>query len=130
MGTGISLSGNCKKRAFSHKMYTMDFNWWIFGIDTLTILLLLLVLVFSIGVVWRTEKKLDLSYKFFVLAAGCLTLGEVLGFYAGADSTTMVLVGKSLRFVGALSFLFSVLFMRDIVRVLDHEKPGRVKEEG
>ena len=47
----------------------MSMDMIFFGMDVLTIVLFLLVLVFSIGVVWRVEKELDWTYKFFVIAA-------------------------------------------------------------
>ena len=92
------------------------------GIDVLTVVLFLCVLVFSIGIVWRVEKELDWSYKFFVVAATSVMLADVIGLYAVHQEVTMVFLGKSLRFFGALAFLVSVLVMRDIVRKLDHEK--------
>ena len=92
------------------------------GIDVLTIGIFLLVLVFSIGIVWRVEKELDWSYKFFVVAAASVLLADVLGLSAASQGTDMVLLGKGLRLVGAVAFLVSILLMRDIVRKLDHEK--------
>ncbi len=93
-----------------------------FGIDVATIFLFLLVLVFSIGIVWRVEKELDWSYKFFVIAATSILLADVLGLWAAEQEVMTVMLGKALRFVGAVAFLTSILVMRDIVRKLDHEK--------
>lgn len=92
------------------------------GMDIVTIALFLFVLVFSIGIVWRVEKELDWSYKFFVVAAASIVLADVIGLYGANHDATTVLLGKSLRFFGAIAFLMSVLVMRDIVRKLDHEK--------
>ena len=100
----------------------MNMDMIFLGVDMLTIGLFLLVLVFSIGIVWRVEKELDWSYKFFVVAATSVMLADVFGLYAVGQGSTTILLGKGLRFVGALAFLVSVLFMRDIVRRLDHEK--------
>lgn len=99
----------------------MGSNTLFLSLDTITICVFLLVLVFSIGIVWRVEKKLDLSYKFFVAAAASIMLAEILGLYY-ADSSLFVLFEKIVRFSGAVLFLVSVLFMRDIVRGLDREK--------
>lgn len=93
-----------------------------FGIDVATVGVFLLVLVFSIGIVWRVEKELDWSYKFFVIAATSVMLADVVGLYSAEVGSAMVLVGKGLRFFGATAFLVSVWLMRDIVRKLDHEK--------
>ena len=100
----------------------MNLDMIFFGLDIVTVALFLLVLVFSVGIVWRVEKKLDWSYKFFVVAATSIMLADVLGLYYAEDGSIVTLLGKGLRFVGALAFLMSVLLMRDIVRTLDHEK--------
>jgi hypothetical protein len=93
----------------------------LIGMDLMTIAIFMLVLVFSIGIVWRVEKELDLSYKFFVIAAGCLTLAEIIGFYANPPFDVIVL-STGLRTGGAIFLLVSVLLMRDLVRKLDGEK--------
>ncbi len=100
----------------------MNLDAIFFGIDLLTVGLFLLVLVFSIGIVWRVEKELDWSYKFFVVAATSIMLADVFGLYYADDGSVVTLAGKGLRFIGALAFLVSILLMRDIVRKLDHEK--------
>lgn len=100
----------------------MDMDMMFFGIDVATIALFLLVLLFSLGIVWRVEKELDWSYKFFVVAAMSVMLADVFGLYYSEQESTMILLSKGLRFVGAITFLVSVLLMRDIVRKLDHEK--------
>lgn len=102
----------------------MNLDMLFFGIDIATVALFLLVLVFSIGVVWRVEKELDWSYKFFVIAAASVMLADVIGLYYATPGSFVMLVGKGFRFVGALAFLASIWLMRDIVRKLDHEKKG------
>lgn len=100
----------------------MSMNLIFFGIDVVTITLFLLVLLFAIGVVWRVEKELDASYKFFVVAAMSIVLADIVGLYYVDQGSMVMLFGKGLRFFGAIAFLVSVLLMRDIVRKLDHEK--------
>lgn len=102
----------------------MNLDVMFLGMDLMTVAVFLLVLVFSIGIVWRVEKELDWSYKFFVVAAMSVMLADVLGLYFSDQGLLVTLLGKSLRFMGALTFLASVLLMRDIVRKLDHEKKG------
>lgn len=92
------------------------------GMDVMTIVLFLLILLFSVGIVWRVEKELDWSYKFFVVAAASVLLADVIGLYVTSGEFSMVLFGRGLRLIGAVAFLVSVLLMRDIVRKLDHEK--------
>ena len=100
----------------------MNGDMIFFGMDVVTTALFFLVLVFSVGIVWRVEKELDWSYKFFVVAATSVMLADVFGLYAINQGSFSIFLSKGLRFVGAVSFLISVLFMRDIVRKLDHEK--------
>ncbi|MEI8096616.1 MAG: hypothetical protein WCG73_00760 [Candidatus Moraniibacteriota bacterium] len=91
------------------------------GMDSITVAIFLLILVFAVGIVWRVEKELDLSYKFFVAAALFLTVAEILSFYV--DQTLNVAIwDKGLRVLGAIFLLVSVLLMRDLVRKLDGEK--------
>jgi len=100
----------------------MNTDMIFFGMDLLTVGLFLLVLVFSVGIVWRVEKELDWSYKFFVVAAASVTLADALGMYYAPYGSWSMMMSKGLRLVGALAFLASILLMRDIVRKLDHEK--------
>ena len=84
---------------------------------------LLLALIFTAGIVWRVEKELDISYKFFLLAVLFLIGAEIADLYYAIDNAQAVaLAVKSLRALFALSFLVGVVFMRDIVRKLDGEK--------
>ncbi len=93
----------------------------LLGMDSVTIAIFMLILVFAVGIVWRVEKELDLSYKFFVAAAVCLVLAEILGFYV-SQTIDVALWSKGLRVGGAIFLLISVMLMRDLVRKLDGEK--------
>ena len=102
----------------------MNMKIVLFSMDVSTVVIFLLILVFAVGIVWRVEQELDISYKFFVAAALCLVLAEVLGFYA-YQTIEVIAWSKGLRVLGAGFLLTSVLFMRDLVRELDGEKDGR-----
>lgn len=99
----------------------MTTNMMFLGMDAVTVAVYLLILVFAVGIVWRVEKELDLSYKFFVAAAVCLALAEILGFYV-SQTVDITLWSKGLRTGAALFLLISILLMRDLVRKLDGEK--------
>lgn len=102
----------------------MNMKIILLGMDSLTIAIYLLILVFSVGIVWRVEKELDISYKFFVGAALFLVFAEMLSFYV--DQTAFVVaLSKGFRTLGALFLLTSVLFMRDLIRNLDGEKKSK-----
>lgn len=93
--------------------------------DLLTLFFLFLSLVFTAGIVWRVERKLDVSYKFFLAALVLLLLAESLGsFYA--ESGIFMVVSSMLEALFGLLLLLGVWTMRDIVRDLDGEKPKKV----
>ena len=93
------------------------------SLDVITIITILLVIIFTAGVVWRVEKELDISYKFFLAAVVFLLAAETLDLYYSIDSQLKIaLIVKGLRLVFALLFLSGVLFMRDIIRGIDGEK--------
>jgi hypothetical protein len=93
------------------------------GVNTITIGSLLLAIIFTAGVVWRVEMKLDISYKFFLAAVIFLLLAEVLDLYYSIDNSAVIALGvKTLRMLFAIGFLSGVLFMRKIVRDLDGER--------
>lgn len=98
----------------------MDFI--LLGIHYLVILTLLLGLAFTLGIVWRTEKKLDLTYKciFVALLSFLGSRAIALGTFLTDDKQALVAGG--LDFVGVFFLLLSILEMRDIVRSLDKEK--------
>jgi hypothetical protein len=92
------------------------------GINAATIISLFLAIIFTAGVVWRVEMKLDISYKFFLAAVIFLLLAEILDLYYAIDNSAIIALGvKILRMLFALGFLSGVLFMRKIVRDLDGE---------
>lgn len=93
------------------------------SLNIVTISALLLALIFTAGIVWRVEKELDISYKFFLLAVLFLIGAEIAELYYAIDNAQAVaLAVKALRALFALAFLVGVVFMRDIVRKLDGEK--------
>ncbi len=97
----------------------MDFSLLV--IAYITIVTLLLALVFTLGVIWRTEKKLDTTYKLLFVAVLSFLGAKVLGLgYFGLEVYQGLLVSV-LEWVAVFFLLLSILEMRDIVRLLDHE---------
>lgn len=93
--------------------------------DLTTLFFLFLALVFTAGIVWRVERRLDRSYKFFLAALILLLLAESLGsFYA--ESGFFAMVSSILKALFGLFLLFGIWTMRDIVRELDGEKTKQV----
>ena len=91
-------------------------------INAITIGAILLSIIYTAGVVWRVEKELDVSYKFFLAAIIFLLAGEIVSLYPSDQAVTIELIVKILRMIFTLCFLSGVLFMRDIVRKIDGEK--------
>jgi hypothetical protein len=99
---------------------SMDFLF--LALDYIVVVSLLFGLVFTVGIIWRTEKKLDITYKFIFVALLAFLFSRVLalGYFLEADEQELVI--KVLDFVGVFFLLLSILEMRDIVRLLDKEK--------
>ena len=92
-------------------------------INAVTVIALLLSIIYTAGVVWRVEKELDISYKFFLAAIVVLFVAEAINLYYPIDNALYIaLTIKILRMLFALCFLIGILFMRDIARKLDGEK--------
>ncbi len=91
--------------------------------NAITIAALLLAVAFTAGIVWRTEKELDASYKFFLAGVVLLLIAEIADLYYAIDKQIIIaLTIKILRALFAVCFLVGTLLMRDIVRKLDGEK--------
>jgi len=91
--------------------------------NAITIAALLLAIIFTAGIVWRTEKELDASYKFFLAGIVLLLIAEVADLYYAIDKQIVIALSiKVLRALFAVCFLIGTLLMRDIVRKLDGEK--------
>lgn len=103
----------------------------IINLNNITSAIVIAVSAFSIiytaGVVWRVEKKLDISYKFFLAAIIAFTLWQSIEF-AGFSGRLWNIIIFALKFFFALLFLKGILTMRRMVRVMDGELPD-VKNE-
>ncbi|MEI7891188.1 MAG: hypothetical protein WCI36_04460 [bacterium] len=91
-------------------------------LNIITIGALLLSIIYTAGVVWRVEKELDISYKFFLAAIIFLLIAEITNLYAPSNELAFSIATKALRMLFTVCFLSGVLLMRDIVRKIDGEK--------
>lgn len=100
----------------------MNLDFVLLALAYLVIVTLLFGLVFVVGIIWRTEKKLDLAYRFTFVALLALLAARVvdLGYFLEVDQRA--LIQGVLEFGGVLFLLLSILEMRDIIRFLDKEK--------
>lgn len=102
----------------------MNTDFLFLFISFLTVTSLLLSLVFVIGIVWRVEMELDLSFKFLALATTFLLVAEILDFLpvtrlASWWQFTIPVVKLCI----AVNLLLGLFFMRDLIRRMDGEKP-------
>jgi intracellular septation protein A len=77
-------------------------------------------LIFMLGIIWRVEKKLDISYKIFFVGLVCLFLAkgaELLEGYAWLQ-----LASKILNLLFAIFFLSGIWVLRNMLQHLDGEK--------
>lgn len=82
----------------------------------------LLSVVFSLGVVWRVEKELDISFKLFSLSIISFLISEVMKFFQFDEKFATSLIITSFKFLFAIFFLLGILAMRDLLRKMDGEK--------
>jgi uncharacterized membrane protein len=104
---------------------TVNFTLVALVADLTTLFLLFLSLVFTAGIVWRVERKLDVSYKFFLVALVVLLLAESLGKFF-SETELYATIASLLKAVFGLFLLIGIWTMRDIVRDLDGEKDKKV----
>ncbi|NTW30687.1 MAG: hypothetical protein HGB34_02370 [Candidatus Moranbacteria bacterium] len=91
--------------------------------DAVLFMALLLAIVFTAGVVWRVEMRLDVSYKYFLVAIICFLLAEIADlWYVPETRDVSALLADSLRALFSVLFLAGVLSMRRIVRDMDGER--------
>ncbi len=89
----------------------------------ITLVALLFSIVFTAGVVWRVERKLDTSYKAFLAGILFEIAANVLGLFSFDQlGGIMNVVANVFHMLFALSFLAGVLWMRSIIREIDGEK--------
>ncbi|NTV41654.1 MAG: hypothetical protein HGA61_05315 [Candidatus Moranbacteria bacterium] len=94
----------------------------ILVLNILGIVLTFFSIVYAAGVVWRVEKKLDVSYKLFLAAILVYAVSLFLEMFNVIDSATMELYISISKVLFIALFLGGVLTMRDLVREIDGEK--------
>lgn len=86
------------------------------------ILAALLSIVYAFGVVWRVEKKLDVSYKLLLLAIAFFTFSEGLEFFDIGNASPFRFWVILFKVLFALFFLLGILTARRMIREVDGEK--------
>ena len=81
--------------------------------------------MFVVGIVWRVEMELDLSFKFFSLAVIFLLVSEVLSLLPVAKNADWWQFAIPIvKLLIASNLLLGLFFMRDLIRRMDGERPS------
>lgn len=86
------------------------------------VLISLFSVVYTFGVVWRVEKKLDISYKLLLVALLFFVTGEILDIFNFGNRFLFSILSSVARIAFAFFFLFGILEMRSLIRKMDGEK--------
>ena len=89
-------------------------------VQIVSIVLISFSLVFTLGIIWRTEMKLDKAYKIFFCALGCLFLIKIMDFFVKNEIWTTIYQFLNLFF--SIFLLWGIWLMRDLMREIDGEK--------
>lgn len=87
----------------------------------LTVLAALFAIIYTCGVVWRVERRLDISYKFFLAAIIFFTLANALNYFDVGKSVILPLSVDLSYALFSLLFLVGILTMRSLIRKIDGE---------
>lgn len=94
--------------------------------QALTLIIVLFTIVFTFGVVWRVEKKLDLSFKLFLIALILFFASEIFkdvpSLICCLDLTYYNWGENLAKLLSSVFFLTGMLEMRGMIRKLDGEK--------
>jgi hypothetical protein len=90
--------------------------------NSVTIGATLLSVVFALGVVWRVEKELDISFKLFSCSIISFLIGEFVSFFQIEGKFSIEFTSILFKLLFAVFFLFGIFTMRDLLRKMDGEK--------
>jgi hypothetical protein len=83
---------------------------------------ILLSVIYAIGVVWRVEQELDISYKLLLAAIVIFGAEEIMQIIVGSANIPLMEYIVGAKMVFALFLLAAVFTMRDLIRKIDGEK--------
>ena len=95
-----------------------EYIWQI--IPFLSLSLVALAILFTLGIIWRVEMKLDLAYKVFFVALIFLFSSKVIDFFA--ITKFWLSVAQTVDFLFSIFLLGGIWMMRDLFRQIDGEK--------
>lgn len=93
------------------------------GVQIISIVLISFSLVFTLGIIWRVEMRLDTAYKVFFGALVCLFLSRVMDIFVKNELFAIAYQFLSLLF--SILLLWGIWLMRDLMRDIDGEKKNK-----
>lgn len=100
----------------------METNYLAIIVDLLVAFGLAIAFVYSLGIVWRTEKRLDLSYKSITIAIAALLVSKIIIFISFKSSSITTDISKILEIIFIIFLISGIWEMRHLIRKLDGEK--------
>ena len=88
----------------------------------------LLAIIFTSGVVWRVEKKLDISYKLLLVSILAFTAAQIISFSNPLNDFWISFAESIMKMLFAVFFLWGVWTMRNMIRSIDGEKPKFIEK--
>lgn len=78
--------------------------------------------IYCAGVVWRVEKKLDISFKLLLSALIFFLSAEILDLFSVQNPKVIPIIVRSLKLAFSLFFLFGILETRSMIKKMDGEE--------
>jgi hypothetical protein len=100
----------------------MNFSNWELIINAIIVASALFAIIYTFGVVWRVEKKLDISYKLFLIAIIAFVISELAGFFNFEKGSWLFWLPNISKMIFAVFFLAGIWTMRSLIRKIDGEK--------
>jgi hypothetical protein len=92
------------------------------AVNAVMILSSLLAVVYTIGVVWRVEKKLDISYKLFLVSILAFLAAVIIEKMYPIQDQLTIFSADVMKMLFAVFYLAGIWTMRDMIRRMDGEK--------
>jgi hypothetical protein len=94
-------------------------NFEVVG-HVISIVMIAFSLVFTLGIIWRVEMRLDMAYKVFFCALVFLFLSKLTDFFV--ESELLIMINQILNILFSAFLLLGIWLMRDLMRNIDGEK--------
>lgn len=89
-------------------------------VQIISVILISFSLVFTLGIIWRVEMKLDKAYKFFFGALLCLFLIKIMDVFIKGEIFSLIYQFLNLLFYILLSW--GIWLVRDLIMDIDGER--------